>query len=73
MNDAIQIRKELEQSMSTLQNFLRSPDGLTAIKCLEVKYSGNLLIQGDPYATHTRIGERGVLDYLTELRDGENV
>lgn len=67
------IKGELKQAMADLQNFLRSPQGENAMRVLNIKFGGEILVKGDPYTTHTRIGERNVYDYLIDLKDGDNI
>lgn len=68
-----ELRERLKRGLKDLQNFLRTEQGKSAIYCLEAKYGGSCMCNGDPYETHRRLGERDVLDYLKDLRDGENI
>ena len=43
------------------------PAAAEALKALDARFGGDVQVPGDPYATHVRIGERRVVDYLTEL------
>lgn len=55
-----------------LIRMLKSPEGRLAVDFLAEKYGGDVQVKNDPYATHVRIGERNVIDYLIELREGED-
>ena len=65
------IRLKLEKQHNILKNIVRSPGGREAVKLLEIKFAGNTFFQGDPYATHVRVGERRVIDYLIDLQTDE--
>lgn len=61
------IRLKLEGQRNSLKMFVKSKEGEKAIAFLTSKYGGDVHKPGDPYATHVRIGERNVVDYLIAL------
>jgi len=68
MKDIERMKRELESSLKDLESFLQSPQGQNSLKCLEVKFGGDV-VEVDPYRTHIRIGERRVLDYLKAIAE----
>ncbi len=63
---------KLEQRQNALIRLLQTADGSHAVDFLIAKYGGDVQVNGDPYATHVRIGERNVVDYLKELQGANN-
>lgn len=59
----------LDMQREALKSFCKSKAGADSIELLKIKYGGDVHKPGDPYATHLRIGERNVVDYLISLRE----
>jgi hypothetical protein len=65
------IQNRLEQQQRALVRLMKTKDGKDALDFLSSKYAGDVM-ERDVYQTHVRIGERRVIDYLLELREGED-
>lgn len=61
------ISKKLQEQHRALTRLMTSDDGRHALEFLAAKYGGDVVVKGDSHATHVRVGERNVVDYLIEL------
>jgi hypothetical protein len=71
--DKTELKLRLTRGMRDLQNFLRTNEGKNSLMVFEAKYGGSVIVPNNPYETYKRIGEKEVLEYLLQLKDGENV
>lgn len=63
------VKKRLEHSFESLKNLMQSQEAEDALKALEATFGGDSFVPGDPYATHLRLGEKRVVEWLKELRE----
>jgi hypothetical protein len=63
-----QARERAMRKASAYDNFFKTLDGQEVLKDLEDKFERRTsVVAGDPYATHVKEGERGVILYIKDL------
>ena len=62
------VKRELQQVTIDFNTCFNAPAGQSVLKHLSKKFEGrSSVVAGDPYATHTKEGERYVLLYIKDM------
>ena len=53
-----------EEVKAAYERLALTPDGKLVLEDLQIGYAGDLLVLGDPYATHANVGANRVINYI---------
>lgn len=56
-----------EEVKAAYERLALTPDGKLILNDLRLGFDGELLVLGDPYATHANVGANGVLKYIETM------
>jgi hypothetical protein len=60
------------KKVSAYKRLFSSPDGIVVMKDLEAAFDQALNVPGDSHATHVRVGNYEVLQYIKQILEIEN-
>lgn len=67
-----ELKQQALRKAAAYKRLFTSPDGKVVLKDLQFAFNQKLNVPGDPFASHVRIGNYEVLQYITEIMEIED-
>ncbi len=64
-------RHKALKKVAVYKRVFASPDGKVVLDDLKAAFNQKLNVMGDPFATHVRVGNHEVLQYIEEIMEVE--